>query len=258
VISASRLGLAEGIQDKVLKGDEAYTERPGSLLPDADLEAERKEIETKLEREVSENEFASYLMYPKVFTDFALATETYGPVSMLPTPAYFYGLPVGGELFVEIEKGKTLVIRISAVGEPDDKGMVTVFFELNGQPTAGQGSGPGAWRLGFGSASQGRSRQRRPCGSPDAGRDLDRRRRCRPGGQGRRRAGVDRGDEDGNGYPRRARRHAGRSACEDRGPDRCQGSPGGHTPRGSCGAADRGPEPARPAGQARDTNMIKF
>ncbi len=118
----------------MLKGDEAYTARPGSLLPDADLEIERKEIETKLEREISENEFASYLMYPKVFTDFALATETYGPVSMLPTPAYFYGIPVGGELFVEIEKGKTLVIQNLAQGEPDDKGMVTVFFELNGQP----------------------------------------------------------------------------------------------------------------------------
>ncbi|MGJ8572413.1 MAG: pyruvate carboxylase [Hoeflea sp.] len=127
-------GWPKGLQSKVLKGEEAYTARPGSLLPDADLKAERADIETKLEREISENEFASYLMYPKVFTDFALATETYGPVSMLPTPAYFYGIPVGGELFVEIEKGKTLVVQNLAQGEPDDKGMVTVFFELNGQP----------------------------------------------------------------------------------------------------------------------------
>jgi pyruvate carboxylase len=127
-------GWPKALQAKVLKGEKAYTERPGSLLPDADLAAERAEIEAKLEREISENEFASYLMYPKVFTDFALATETYGPVSMLPTPAYFYGIPVGGELFVEIEKGKTLVVQNLAQGEPDDKGMVTVFFELNGQP----------------------------------------------------------------------------------------------------------------------------
>ena len=127
-------GWPKDLQSKVLKGEEAYTARPGSLLPDADLAAERKEIETKLEREISENEFASYLMYPKVFTDFALASETYGPVSMLSTPAYFYGIPVGGELFVEIEKGKTLVVQNLAQGEPDDKGMVTVFFELNGQP----------------------------------------------------------------------------------------------------------------------------
>ncbi|MDP2733132.1 MAG: pyruvate carboxylase, partial [Hoeflea sp.] len=127
-------GWPQALQRKVLKGEEAYTARPGSLLPDANLDAERTEIEGKLERKVSETEFASYLMYPKVFTDFALATETYGPVSMLPTSAYFYGLPVGGELFIEIEKGKTLVVQNLAQGETDDKGMVTVFFELNGQP----------------------------------------------------------------------------------------------------------------------------
>jgi pyruvate carboxylase len=127
-------GWPKALQSKVLKGEEAYTARPGSLLPAADLDAERNEIETKLERKISENEFASYLMYPKVFSDFAMVSETYGPVSMLPTPAYFYGIPVGGELFIEIEKGKTLVVQNLAQSEPDDKGLVTVFFELNGQP----------------------------------------------------------------------------------------------------------------------------
>ena len=73
-------------------------------------------------------------MYPKVFSDFAAAQETYGPVSVLPTPVYFYGMKPEDEIFVDIEKGKTLVIRCLAIGEVDDKGMVTVFFELNGQP----------------------------------------------------------------------------------------------------------------------------
>ncbi|HZG30483.1 MAG TPA: pyruvate carboxylase [Ensifer sp.] len=127
-------GWPEVLQKKALKGDAAYTVRPGSLLEDADLAVERKAIEEKLEREISEFEFASYLMYPKVFTDFAAASELYGPVSTLPTPAYFYGLPVGEELFVDIEKGKTLVILNQAQGATDEKGMVTVFFELNGQP----------------------------------------------------------------------------------------------------------------------------
>ena len=80
------------------------------------------------------NEFASYLMYPKVFTDYALAADTYGPVSVLPTPAYFYGLEDGEELFAEIERGKTLVIVNQASSNTDEKGMVTVFFEINGQP----------------------------------------------------------------------------------------------------------------------------
>ncbi|WP_375566280.1 pyruvate carboxylase [Oceaniradius stylonematis] len=127
-------GWPEGIQKKVLKGEEPYTDVPGSLLPPEDLDARRAEIEDKLGRELNEYEFAAYLMYPKVFTDFALAQDKYGPVSALPTPNYFYGLPAAEEVFVDIEKGKTLVIRCLAVGEPDDKGMVTVFFELNGQP----------------------------------------------------------------------------------------------------------------------------
>jgi pyruvate carboxylase len=127
-------GWPEALQKKALKGEKPYTVRPGSLLADADLAKERSDIETKLERKVTDYEFASYLMYPKVFTDFAIAADIYGPVSVLPTHAYFYGLPAGEELFAEIERGKTLVVLNQAHGELDQKGNVTVFFELNGQP----------------------------------------------------------------------------------------------------------------------------
>ncbi len=127
-------GWPEGLQKKALKGDKPYTARPGSLLAPADLDQERKAIEEKLEREVDDFEFASYLMYPKVFTDYAMAAETYGPVSVIPTPSYFYGMEAGEELFVDLEKGKTLVIINQAIGHVDEKGLVTVFFELNGQP----------------------------------------------------------------------------------------------------------------------------
>ncbi|WP_319518424.1 pyruvate carboxylase [uncultured Martelella sp.] len=127
-------GWPEGLQNKALKGDEPYTVRPGSLLEDADLEAERKEAEEKVGREINDFELASYLMYPKVFVDYVMANETYGPVSVLPTPAYFYGLDEGGELFADIERGKTLVVLNQAITSPDEKGMVTVFFELNGAP----------------------------------------------------------------------------------------------------------------------------
>jgi pyruvate carboxylase len=127
-------GWPQGIQKKALKGEAPYTAVPGSLLPPADLDAERKVIENKLERTVNDFEFASYLMYPKVFTDFALAAETYGPVSVLPTHAYFYGLDDGEEMLADIERGKTLVIVNQAASAPDSQGLVTVFFELNGQP----------------------------------------------------------------------------------------------------------------------------
>jgi pyruvate carboxylase len=127
-------GWPPALQKKVLKGEKPTTARPGSLLKEADLKASREEIEAKLDRRLSEYEFASWLMYPKVFSDFVAAHEIYGPVSVLPTPLYFYGMKPQDEIFVDLERGKTLVIRCFAIGEVDDKGMVTVFFELNGQP----------------------------------------------------------------------------------------------------------------------------
>ncbi|WP_062210075.1 pyruvate carboxylase [Aureimonas sp. AU12] len=127
-------GWPAGLQAKALKGETPITVRPGSLIPAADLEAERAGITEKLGRDVTDTEFASYLMYPKVFTDFAFAAETYGPVSTLPTPNYFYGLETEEEVLVDIERGKTLVIRCLGFGETDAQGMRTVFFEMNGQP----------------------------------------------------------------------------------------------------------------------------
>ena len=134
-------GWPEGLQKKVLKNDEPYTVRPGSLLEDADLEAERKDAEEKLGREIDDFELASYLMYPKVFIDYATATETYGPVSVLPTPAYFYGLEVGDELFADIERGKTLVIQNQAITAPDEKGHGYRLLRSQRCTALDQGSG---------------------------------------------------------------------------------------------------------------------
>ncbi len=127
-------GWPKELQKKVLKDEKPYTERPGALLAPADLDSLRKTAVEAIGRDVSDCEFASYLMYPKVFVDYAAAQENYGPTSMLSTPVYFYGIEQGDEILVEIEKGKTLVIRCLAIGEADSQGMVTVFFELNGQP----------------------------------------------------------------------------------------------------------------------------
>ncbi|WP_312797031.1 pyruvate carboxylase [Tianweitania sp.] len=127
-------GWPERLQKKALKGAAPITDRPGALLEPADLPSLRKELEEKLGRAPTEQEFASWLMYPKVFLDFAAAQDTYGPVSVLPTPTYFYGMQMEDEIFVTLEKGKTLVIRCLGEGDVDSKGKATVFFELNGQP----------------------------------------------------------------------------------------------------------------------------
>ena len=127
-------GWPAAVQKKALKGEQAITVRPASLLGEADLGALRAEAEAAIGRPLSEAEFASWLMYPKVFTDFARASAEGGPVSALPTPVFFGGMKPGEEITVEIEPGKTLIVRLQAIGEPDADGHVSLFFDMNGQP----------------------------------------------------------------------------------------------------------------------------
>jgi len=127
-------GFPKALQKKVLKGEKPLKKRVGALLKPANLDVERKTAQTTVGRKITDQELASYLMYPKVFTDYALTSTAYGPMSTLPTSVYFYGMESASEIRVEIEKGKLLLIRCLAKGEMDKQGMVTVFFELNGQP----------------------------------------------------------------------------------------------------------------------------
>jgi len=126
-------GWPKALQSKVLKGAAPITARPGSLLPPQDLEAARTETAARCGRAVDDRDLASSLMYPEVFAAFSAMRRKYGPVSALSTPAFFYGMEVGDEISVEIERGKSLMIRLQAVGETDEVGEVQVFFELNGQ-----------------------------------------------------------------------------------------------------------------------------
>jgi pyruvate carboxylase len=127
-------GWPPALQAKALKGVTAITMRPGALLEDANLVVERADAEKACSRALDENEFSSYLMYPKVFTDFVGMQRKYGPVSVLPTAIFFYGMKVGEEATLEIEDGKALVVVLTAIGETRDDGQVEMFFELNGQP----------------------------------------------------------------------------------------------------------------------------
>ena len=99
-----------------------------------DLDAERKRVEKRVRRRVSEREFSSWLLYPRVFEEFADHLRNFSDVSTLPTPIFFHGLKNQEEIAVEIERGKTLVIRLLAVSDVDQRGEQRVFFELNGQP----------------------------------------------------------------------------------------------------------------------------
>ena len=128
-------GWPEAIQKKILKDEAPSTERPGKHLKPVDLEATRKDVTDQLEgKSVDDEDLSGYLMYPKVFLDYMGRHRIYGPVRTLPTKTFFYGMQPGNEISVEIDPGKTMEIRLQAIGETDENAEVRVFFELNGQP----------------------------------------------------------------------------------------------------------------------------
>ena len=128
-------GFPEGIVAKVLKGEAPDTSRPGAHMPPVDLDATRAELSAELEGfRIDDEDLNGYLMYPKVFLDYMGRHRSYGPVRTLPTRTFFYGMEPGEEITAEIDPGKTLEIRLQAVGETNEDGEVKVFFELNGQP----------------------------------------------------------------------------------------------------------------------------
>ncbi|MEQ8663035.1 MAG: pyruvate carboxylase, partial [Gammaproteobacteria bacterium] len=127
-------GFPVALQGKVLNGEEPLTVRPGAVLPPLDLAAARAEVEHRIERHVGDEELASYLMYPEVFVEYAEKRRRYGDLTALPTPAFFYGMESGQEINIDIDPGRTLIVRYLGMSEHHDDGQRTVFFELNGQP----------------------------------------------------------------------------------------------------------------------------
>ena len=127
-------GFPERIKHVILKGKPCLTERPGSTLPPADFQKAAADVKKMVGREPHPREVLSYLLYPKVFADFSKDQQKYSDLSRLPTSVFFGGQEPGEEIAVEIEKGKTLIIKYLTVSEPHNDGTRTVFFELNGQP----------------------------------------------------------------------------------------------------------------------------
>ena len=125
-------GWPENIQNIVLRGEKAEEGRPGDRLPPADLDKAAAEIAEQFETD-SRTDLMSYLMYPEVFAKFAKARAEFGELEVLPTPQFFYGLETRDEVSIELEPGKTIVVRLLTVDETREDGIRMAFFELNGQ-----------------------------------------------------------------------------------------------------------------------------
>jgi len=127
-------GFPKELQRIILKGREPITVRPGELLEPVDFEQIKRELYDKLGREVTDFDAIAYALYPKVFLEYADTVEKYGDISVLDTPTFLYGMRLGEEIEVEIERGKTLIVKLVSIGQPQADGTRVVYFELNGQP----------------------------------------------------------------------------------------------------------------------------
>ena len=127
-------GWPKRISRIILKGGKPSRGRPGANLPPADFDQVSALLEKKLRHAPSRTDVLSYLMYPDVFLKFAEARQRYGEMEILPTPQFFYGMRKGEEITVDIEPGKTLIVKYLTVSDAHEDGTRTVFFELNGLP----------------------------------------------------------------------------------------------------------------------------
>ena len=127
-------GWPKRLQAMILGGRKPITGRPGSGLPPIDFDAVAGTLEEQIGRVPSHADVLSYVMYPDVFLKFARAQQSFGDLGVLPTPPFLYGMRTGEEITVDLEPGKTLVVKFLTVGELHPDGRRTVFFELNGQP----------------------------------------------------------------------------------------------------------------------------
>lgn len=127
-------GFPKKLQDTILKGRAAITGRPGENLPAVDFEAIKGELFETLNRQVTDFDLISYAIYPKVYLDHQRFFEQFGDLSVLDTPTFLYGLRLGEEIEIEIEQGKTLIVKLVSIGEAQSDGTRVNYFELNGQP----------------------------------------------------------------------------------------------------------------------------
>ncbi|WP_248511827.1 pyruvate carboxylase [Sporosarcina sp. NCCP-2222] len=127
-------GFPEELQRIVLKERKPITVRPGELLDDVDFEGIKKKLEGVVEGQATMQDALAYALYPKVFEEYSAVKKQFGDVSVISTPEFLFGMRLGQEIEVEIERGKTLIVKLVSIGEPQSDGTRIIYFEMNGQP----------------------------------------------------------------------------------------------------------------------------
>lgn len=130
-------GFPKKLQKIILKNRKPYTNRPNAHLEPIDFDLEYKAFKKKFQkgftRAIEMEDFLSYTLYPKVFEQAHENYKTYGNLALVPTKNFFYGMTLREEILIELEPGKTVIIKLLSIGIPNEEGMRTVFFKVNGE-----------------------------------------------------------------------------------------------------------------------------
>ena len=127
-------GFPEDLQRVVLKGEKPITCRPGELLPPVDFDAVRDEMRPFMGGdEINMRAMLAYCLYPKVYEEYRQHRNEYGYIARMGSHVFFHGMALGETTQINIEDGKTLVIKYLGLGDLNEDGTRTVQFELNGQ-----------------------------------------------------------------------------------------------------------------------------
>ena len=95
------------------------------------LEAEMRKFYPE-KTPIDRSALLSYAMYPKVFEEYIRHRKEYGYIMRMGSHVFFNGMALGETNKINIEDGKTLVIRYLGLGDQNEDGTRNVQFELNG------------------------------------------------------------------------------------------------------------------------------
>ncbi|KAJ2910301.1 pyruvate carboxylase, partial [Coemansia aciculifera] len=129
-------GFPESLRAAIIRDAPRIDSRPGATMAPFDFAQLRRDLEDKWgPGSIREVDLLSAALYPAVFNDFQSQRQQFGNVSLIPTPLFLSPLVVNQEIQVQLEVGKTLIIRYIALGPLHlETAKREVYFEINGEP----------------------------------------------------------------------------------------------------------------------------
>ena len=116
-------GWPEPFRTKALAGRARTVQGLESTSEDDAALAEPDQVRSVLNR----------LLFPEPTGEYHATLCSFGNLSVIPTRAFLYGLDLGHEVEVSLQRGLSLLLSIDAIGDADSTGNRTVYCRLNGQ-----------------------------------------------------------------------------------------------------------------------------